>query len=80
MVIIRTSDVIQRNFWWGSDQGQVMFDEISNPVFFVKSHIYDYEFSQDFKYAISFLLRLLELPELTNEEWRNAFSTIGNLL
>ena len=69
MVVIWTSDVIQRNFWWSPGQGQVIFDEISKPVFFRKKYIFYYEFSQDSKYVFSFFLRLLELPELTNEKW-----------
>ena len=46
-----------------SKKTQIIFNEILKPLFFVKVHNSDYEFSQDSKYVISFLLRLLELPE-----------------
>ena len=54
VVVISTSDAIQRNFWWSSGQGQVKFDEIMLSAFFIKVHISDYEFSQDSKYVFSF--------------------------
>ena len=76
VVVIWTSHVIQRNFWWRSGQGQVIFDEVSKPVLFIKVYISDYEFSQHSKYIISFLLRLLDLPEFTSGKWHNALSTI----
>ena len=38
-----------------------------NPQFSQKVHISHYELAQDFKYVIT-VLRLLELPEFTNEK------------
>ena len=49
-------------------KGQVIFKKTSKPVFYVKIPISYYQLSQDSKQVLSFLLRLLELPEFNSEK------------
>ena len=59
--VIWPYDVTQSDFWFRSGQGQVkVVSNFSNQYFYTKSTCFLWEFRQDSKYVISFLVRCVD--------------------